>query len=175
MVGRPHGVRGAFHLFLHNPSSSAIQTVGSVQIARRGDGPGSPPSEHRVAAVSRSGRRCVVALEGFDRREQAEGLAGARLLVRRSALPRLEDGEVYVADLIGLEVFQAGARLGAIASSREQGGVEVLLVRGEAEEIEIPFVEGFVAAVDVAGGRLEVENTDDLPRAPLRPRSEGRV
>jgi 16S rRNA processing protein RimM len=173
VVGRPHGVRGAFRLFLYNPSSQIIQTVESVRLAPKE--PGAAPSEHRVAAVSRAGKHCIVSLEGFERREQAEEITGARLLVPRSALPHPEDGEVYVEDLMGIDVFQGPLRLGSVAGSREQGGVEVLSVVGESDEIQIPLVTDFVVAIDLAGGRMEVENTDDLPRTPRHARSAERV
>ncbi len=173
VVGRPHGVKGAFRLSLHNPASKFLTTGGRVELDTTRDG--GPLSEHRIAAVQRSGKHCIVSLEGIDRREQAEELTGARLLVPRDALPALEDGEFYVDDLMGIDVWQAGRLLGAIVESREQGGIEVVRVRGEDGDIEIPLVDEFVVSIDVRGGRVEVRDTEDLPHSERPPRSGDRV
>ena len=73
--------------------------------------------------------------------------------------------EYYVEDLIGLEVVNGAQVLGRVTSSREQGGIEVLAVTGDEQELEIPFVEQYVIAVDIDRGRIEVREVDDLPRS----------
>jgi 16S rRNA processing protein RimM len=160
VVGRPHGLRGALHIFLHNPASEILCEVESVALAAKG----ADAVRYRVAEVRRAAKSCIVALEGVDSRERAEALTGARVHVPRAALPRLDAGEYYVADLIGLEVRQAGTRLGAVTGSRAQGGIEVLSVHGEECEIEVPFVADYVVEVDLPAARIEVRDTDDLPK-----------
>ena len=161
MIGRPHGIRGAVHVFLHNPASEILTEVERVVIA-----PGkADAATYRVAEVRRTGKSCVLALEGVDDRNRAEALTGARVLVPRSALPSLGEGEYYVEDLMGLEVRSAGELLGTVTGSRAQGGVEVLAVRGEAYDVEVPLVEEYVVAIDLAAARIEVKGTDDLPRS----------
>jgi len=169
VIGRPHGVRGSLHVFLYNPTSEILSEIESVRIAVAGSGVA--PS-YRVAAASGAGKRCVITLEGVDRREQAEALNGARILVPRSALPRLDDGEYYIDDLIGLAVRSAGLPIGTVISSRAQGGIEVLTVRGEACDVEVPLVADYVVGVDLAAGRIEVKDIDDLPRTALPARRD---
>jgi 16S rRNA processing protein RimM len=169
VIGRPHGVKGAFRLFLHNPSSNILQKGKSVRIVFAKDG--AHPSERRIAAVQRSGKHCVIALDGVDRRELAEQLTGARLHVLRSELPDLDENEFYVEDLLGLEVWENEKRLGAIVGSRDQAGVEVLFVVEGEVEIEMPLIDDFIVHIDLAGRRLEVRDTGDLPRSVHRTRS----
>ena len=160
MVGRPHGVRGAVHVFLHNPSSEILTAVGSIVLAPGG----ADAATYRVAEVRRAGKGFVLALEGVDGRDHAESLSGARVFVPRSALPSLGEGEYYVDDLMGLEVRSAGVLLGTVAGSRAQGGIEVLTVRGDAHDIDVPLVSDYIVAIDLAAARIEVKDTDDLPR-----------
>jgi 16S rRNA processing protein RimM len=161
VVGRPHGVRGSLHVFLHNPSSEILAGLESVEIAAAG---ARGASSYRVVDTKRAGKQRVLTLEGVDSRELAEALNGARVLVPRSALPRLEEGEFYVDDLIGLAVVSGGLPVGTVISSRAQGGVEVLTVRGEACDVEVPLVGDYVVGIDLAAARIEVANIDDLPR-----------
>ena len=103
-------------------------------------------------------------MRGIENRAQAEKLRGALLLVDRRVLPDIDDDEFYVEDLIRVEVFCGGKRVGKVKSSREQGGVEVVTVMDDSLEIEIPLVDEFVQKLDIEGGRLEVLDIENLPR-----------
>jgi 16S rRNA processing protein RimM len=173
VIGRPHGIKGAFRLFLYNPSSQVLRIGQGVRLCS--PPPGGESSARLVAAVQRSGKYCIVRLEGIERREQAAELTGAHLLVSRGDLPRLDDGEFYVDDLIGLDVWQDGRLLGAISGSREQGGVEVINVSDGERDLEIPLVGEFVVDIDFSGRRVEVRDTGDLPSTPRAARRDERV
>lgn len=149
-------------VFLHNPGSGLLANLADVLVAI-GDG---RPVRRSVRSTRTAGRHLLLALEEVDDRDGAAQLNGARVLVPRERLPGLADGEYYVDDLIGLEVVEGDRLLGRVTSSREQGGVEVLAVAGDEQELEIPFVEQYVIAVDVDRGRVEVSQVDDLPRTP---------
>ena len=171
VVGRPHGVRGAVHVFLHNPASEILEGIQSVVLVAGGAG----ARTYRLADVRRAGKGSIVAFAGVERREEAEKLTGARVQVPRSAFPRLEAGEYYVADLMGLEVSAEGRRIGTVVESRSQGGVEVLTVRGEGYDLEVPLVVDYVVAIDVAAGRLEIRGAEDLPRTAHAARRDARA
>jgi 16S rRNA processing protein RimM len=160
VVGRPHGIRGEVRVFLHNPASDLLQNLDRVRL-QAGD---AAPREHRLERARPAGRHQLVAFAEIDSRDAAGQLKGARILVPRSELPRLGDDEFYVDDLIGLQVVCEKQRLGTVSASREQGGIEVLTVESSGEEIEIPVVEQFVAAVRIAEGQIDVRDLDNLPR-----------
>lgn len=76
-------------------------------------------------------------------RTAAEALRGAALTVPRSALPPLEEGEYYHADLIGLPaVSTTGAALGACVAVENFGAGDVL-------EIERPDGKRFMVPMRV--------------------------
>jgi 16S rRNA processing protein RimM len=120
-----------------------------------------------ISKTRNSGRHLLVAFDGVDDREAAAGLSGQRIMIPRQELPALDEDEVYVDDLIGLEVRCDGRPIGRVSGSREQGGAEVLIVTTGDEELQVPLVEQYVVAVDVGQGRVEVREIDELPRAPL--------
>lgn len=60
-------------------------------------------------------------------RNDAEALRGVALIVPRSALPPLEEGEFYHIDLIGLPcVSNAGEQLGSVAAVENFGAGDIL-------------------------------------------------
>jgi 16S rRNA processing protein RimM len=74
-------------------------------------------------------------------RTAAEALRGTVLTVPRSALPPLEEGEYYHADLIGLTAFSdAGERLGIVMAVENFGAGDVI-------EIERPDGKRFMVAM----------------------------
>ena len=159
VVGRPHGIRGALRVFLHNPSSSLLYDIDRV-FMRTVDA--SAPVSSEILNYAAAGRRGILTLRGIENRAEAEKWTGARLLVDRRVLPDVDDGEFYVEDLMGIEVLCEGKPMGKVKSSREQGGVEVVTVMDGSREIEIPLVDEFVQELDVDGGRLMVRDIENL-------------
>jgi len=101
-------------------------------------------------------------LAGIETREAALPLRGAEIGVLRRAMPELAGGEIYWADLVGLDVVnRAGVALGRIVAVQDYGAHPVLRVapRGEERRGErlIPFVPAHVDRVDLATHRVEVD------------------
>ncbi|RMF85794.1 MAG: 16S rRNA processing protein RimM, partial [Nitrospirae bacterium] len=81
----------------------------------------------------------------------------AALWAERDALPPLEAGAYYVADLVGLAVETLeGAPLGTLAEVIETGAADVWVVRGEAGELLLPATREVVRRVDLAARRVVV-------------------
>jgi 16S rRNA processing protein RimM len=103
----------------------------------------------------------VASLEGFSAREDVVPWRGASIAVPRPALPPLKAGEVYLADLMGIEVVNRQQRiLGTVAGLIDTGAHPVLRVVGggrEPAERLIPLVPIYVDAVDLASRRIVVD------------------
>ena len=156
-VLRPHGVGGAFIVsaWTENP-----ETVF--------EGPGlelwSPDGRARRPAEGLAGRAAspgalIAKIPGLNRREEAAALKGWRLGKPRALFPPLPDDEIYWADLLGLAVSTvAGRALGRVENLMEAGAGLLLVVAGpDGPERLIPFQPGFVAELDLPGGRLVVD------------------
>jgi 16S rRNA processing protein RimM len=98
-------------------------------------------------------------LSGIATREEAEALKGTRLYAPRDRLPPLAEDEYYHADLIGLEVMDAGgARLGTVRALYDHGAGDVIEVaRPGRSDLVLPFTRAAVPTVDLAGRRLVVD------------------
>jgi 16S rRNA processing protein RimM len=158
VVGKPHGVRGEVSLRLYNVNvdEAALEGVDRLVFDRAGR-----RQAHALRAVRPGPHGPLVTLEGIDTREQAAALTLSEVLVERDQLPELDEGEYYVADVIGCEVFsQAGARLGTVAETFWNGAQDVMIVRSDgappAERL-IPLVPAFVREVDAAGRKVLVD------------------
>ena len=80
-----------------------------------------------LESVRPGGGGAIVRFAGIADRGAAEALRGALLTVPRSALPPLEPGEYYHADLIGLAIEDAaGAPLGTVVAVENFGAGDLL-------------------------------------------------
>lgn len=100
----------------------------------------------------------VVKLKGVDDRDRAREWVGADVVVPREHLPALGEGELYWADLEGLEVrTTTGVVLGRVDHLLATGANDVLVLDGQPQRL-IPFVAGAVVKeVDLPGGSIVVD------------------
>ena len=104
----------------------------------------------------------VAKLKGLDDRDRAREWVGADVVVPRERLPALSEGELYWADLEGLEVrTTAGVVLGKVDHLLATGQHDVLVLDSEPERL-IPFVTGAVVKeVDLQLGLIVVDWSAD--------------
>ena len=108
--------------------------------------------------------RLLVSFAKVNDRNAAEALQGAVLEaeVDPEAIPDEPDA-YYDRQLIGLEVRDAaGARIGEIDHVEHLPAQDLLVVRGEAEELRIPFVAALVPIVDIESGHVQVADIPGL-------------
>jgi 16S rRNA processing protein RimM len=112
----------------------------------------------------------VLHFAGIDSISAAETLAGLVVAIPRAERAPLEEGEVYIADLIGCTLYDTA---GTGASSpvpvgkiedvdRTAGPVALLVVRGEAGEILIPFAKSYLRTLDLKAKRVEMDLPEGL-------------
>lgn len=108
-------------------------------------------------------------------REEWEAMRGTLLHASREALPEADEGEVYVADLIGARVVHVdGRELGEVKSVQNFGAGELLEIRPpQGPTYLLPFTEENFPELDIAA-RLITAAPDEalLPEQPGSPDSE---
>ena len=98
-------------------------------------------------------------LSGVGSREAAEALRGLRLFAPRARLPALPEDEFYHADLIGLDVLDAGgAPLGRVQAVQNHGAGDLVeIARPGLPAVLLPFTRAAVPAIDLALRRMIVD------------------
>jgi 16S rRNA processing protein RimM len=134
-VAGAHGVKGELRLKLFSDSVDSLSRHDKLYV---GD------AERRLLTVRDSGKGAVARFEGVDDRSAAEALRGSLVEVDRSALPPLEAGEYYHADLIGLPaVDRDGKSVGTVVAVENYGAGDLLEIGLEAgKKSLIPFKPG---------------------------------
>lgn len=145
-IAGAHGISGEVRLKLFAQSADSLKLHRQVRVGDR-----------LLTLASLKGDRTPIArfAEVADR-NSAEALRGQLLTVPRSALPPLEEGEYYHADLVGLPCeTAAGERLGSVVAVEDFGAGDLLEIeRPDGRRTMVPFREG---VADLAEGRVVVD------------------
>jgi 16S rRNA processing protein RimM len=134
-VAGAHGVKGELRLKLFTESIEKLKRYENVYVAG---------VERKVESVRAGSSGAIARLSGIGDRSAAEALRGSVIEVDRSALPPLEPGEYYHADLIGLACFdREGRELGRVIGIENYGAGDLLEVEAtDGVHSLIPFRPG---------------------------------
>lgn len=143
-VAGAHGVGGEVRLKLFCESLDSLRRQERLLV---GDEP------LRLVSLRAGGNGAIARFEGVADRTAAEALRGRLLSVPREALPPLEEGEYYHADLIGLPCESAGGEpLGIVVGIENYGAGDIIEIeRPNGKRAMIPFRPGIA---DLGDGRI---------------------
>ena len=146
-VAGAHGIKGELRLKLFSDSAESLSRYDQLYVGG---------AQRRLLAVRATGKGAVARFEEVVDRSAAEALRGSLVEVDRSALPALEEGEYYHADLIGLPaVDRNGAEVGTVAAVENYGAGDLLEIEDSAGRRSlIPFKAGIA---DFEDGRIVVQ------------------
>jgi 16S rRNA processing protein RimM len=146
-IAGAHGIGGEVRLKLFAESVESLRRHAAVQAGDR---------QLTLKSVKPGGGGAIVRFAEIADRTAAEPLRGRQLTVPRSALPPLEEGEYYHADLLGLPCEgRDGAPLGIVVAVENFGAGDILEIeRTDGTRTMVPFREGIA---DLSDGRILVD------------------
>ena len=147
-IAGAHGIKGELRLKLFSDSAESLSRHAKLYVGG---------AERRLLSIRDSGKTAVARLEGVEDRSAAEALRGSLVEIDRSALPPLDDGEYYHADLIGLPAEdREGNPVGTVAAVENYGAGDLLEIQSEGGKSSlIPFKDGIA---DLQDGRIVLDS-----------------
>jgi len=164
-IAGAHGIGGEVRVRVL--ADDAALLLGTKRFALSRSGPDDPLAsevENQGGITARAGE-VRLALRGVADRDAAEALRGMFVLADVADLPQLPGGGHYWFELVGCEVeTAAGERVGRVTRLLETGAShDVLEVAGEDGKPRlIPLASALVRSVDVASGRIVLEDVAGL-------------
>lgn len=155
----PHGVRGDIRIM---PLTDRPEQFLNLSYLLLEDG-----RQLTVKAARFHKRMVLVSTKEITTMNDAELLRDKKILIRAEDLPPLEEGRFYVADLIGLPVFdEEGKQLGTFKDSITTGSNDVYIVAVPGgKDLLIPALKIYVREINLQEKRIVVklpEWTDEV-------------
>ena len=146
-VAGAHGVKGELRLKLFSNSVDSLAHHKKLYVGG---------AERRLLGIRDSGKTAVARFEGVADRSAAEALRGSLVEVDRSALPPLDEGEYYHADLIGLPAVDGQQNaIGAVVAVENYGAGDLLEIEApDGKRSLIPFKAGIA---DLGDGKIVLD------------------
>lgn len=139
-----HGVRGEVKVLSWLDSPEMLCEFDRCRISGR---------EYVMDSV-RVQKTCnLVKLRGIDTMEDAQKLRGKTMELYREDI---SDELIFAAELVDVEVYADGARIGKIKEVLDYPGNSVYVVQGEREYL-IPAVKEFILSTDLEKNQMQVK------------------
>jgi 16S rRNA processing protein RimM len=158
-VMRPHGIRGDLSVQVVTDFPERMSHLDMVYV---GPDPEEPRrlKPHHVTSVRRAKKdQWLLHIDSIDSREDADTLRSQYICVSLADAVPLEDDEVYLYQVIGLQVQTTdGENLGRVTDIIETGANDVYVIKGEAYgEILLPAIAGVIRDISVETGVMTVQ------------------
>lgn len=168
---RPHGVKGELRVRVLTDYPERLPKLKRVYL---GGTPTDPkPKPYTLSKVRFDRQYALITLKDIEDRNAAEFLRGLALMVAIEDAVPLEDGEVYLFQLIGMRVvLEDGKDLGELTDIAETGGNDNYIVQSEElGEFAIPAIPQVVLRIDTEAQQVVIRPMEGLlPEKKPRPR-----
>lgn len=153
VITSSHGVRGEAKVYPTTDDMTRFESLKEVMIKNK-------DSEMwtEVTGVRYSKNLVIAKFACFSAPEEIKKYLQADVLIDRKDAVPLEEGEYYIADLIGSQVVSdEGKELGKIKDVLQTGANDVYLVKGaDGKELLFPVIPDCVKNVDIENGIITV-------------------
>ena len=152
-ITSPHGVHGEVKVYPTTDDPDRFLDLEKVILRKNGK-----EEIRKISRVRFQKNMIILSLEGITDRNTAELYRQWELYVSREDAIPLEENEYFVADLIGMKVYQEGDNyLGVLRDVLQTGANDVYAVETESYgEVLIPAIKACIIKVDPAAGRMDV-------------------
>ena len=158
VITKPHGIKGAMTVYPMTDDPDRLSELESVTAVKE-----EKEIELKPLNVSAKGDLLLMTFEGINDRNAAEELRGYELYVDREHAVHLSEDEYYVADLIGMKVYDKSGLEGTIKDVYRTGANDVYELKlSDGREVMIPAIKSCILEVDVAAQVMKTDIPEGL-------------
>lgn len=165
-ISAPFGLRGAVKANVRTDFPDRFEQLEEVFIAPPGaSGIVNWERKALLSAKLQNEKVVVFRFEGLTKVEQVDSLRGYNVAVPFSDTVPLPEGEYYVFQIIGLDVYStADVFVGKVVNVERMPANDVYTVRGplSKNDVLIPAIKDVVKEIDLEAGRMTIELLEGL-------------
>ena len=106
----------------------------------------------------------LIKFKGIETVEEAEKLKNAYVEIDRADAIPLEEGQYFIADLLGLDVYlDTGEKLGVLEDIYNTGSSDIYVVKNElGKQFLLPYIDDVIKQIDIDEGKITVHIIEGL-------------
>ena len=120
-----HGVKGLVKIESYTDNPFDLNSYGPLYDANKN-------IEFKITIKSKLGEQLLAAISNIDDRDKAKSLTGTKLYVERNKLPKTQEEEFYINDLLGMDVVNSkDVVIGKVLYVHNFGSIDILEIKIE--------------------------------------------
>lgn len=159
VITSTHGIRGEVKVFPTTDDVNRFKKLKKVFLEV-----GKEYKELKISSVKFFKNMVIVKFEGLNNINDVERFRQLSLYVTREDAVKCEEGEYFIADLIGLQVVtDTGETLGILKDVLQTGANDVYIVEMEnKKEVLLPAIKDCILNVSLEENKMEVHVLEGL-------------
>lgn len=159
VITSTHGIRGEVKVFPTTDDMKRFKRLKEVLLDT-----GKEQMTLEIEGVKFFKQFAILKFKGIDNINDVEKYKGKSLFVTRENAVKLRKDEYFIADLIGLKVYdEEESEIGELKDVIETGANDVYVITmADGRELLLPAIKQCILSVDVAEGMMKVHILDGL-------------
>ena len=159
VITQTHGVRGEVKVFPTTDDAARFKKLKHVMLDT---GKETLPLE--IESVKFFKQFVILKFKGFDNINDIERYKRCPLLIERENAVPLEEGEYFIADMIGMKVItDEGENFGILKDVMETGANDVYVIEHPSEgEVLVPAIKEGILDVDIENRQMKIHVMNGL-------------
>ncbi len=151
-----HGLKGEVKISPTGQAPERFALYGTVLLGNA-EAPEDSYTPYEIEDIKQAKNRLILKFKGVDTPEEARLLLKKEIFIPREKGVPLEEGEHYVADLLGLKILEGEEELGELVQVMETGANDVYVCRTkEGKELLIPVIPECILEASPEEGFIRV-------------------
>ena len=153
------GIKGFVKIYPYVDDISRFDNLKKVHIKSKKNA-----EELQIEEVKYQKNMVLVKFKGIETVENAEKLRNSYVEIDRADAIPLEEGQYFIADLLGLDVFlDTGEKLGVLEDIYNTGSSDIYVVKNElGKQFLLPYIDDVIKQIDLDEGKIIVHIIEGL-------------
>ena len=149
-ISNTHALKGELKVRNYSSSQKRFEELKSILIKLNDE-----YTEYQIENVRYQKDVILLKLKDVDSIEQAERLKSHSIFIKREDAPKLSEGSYYIADLIGLEVYEDDILIGTLEDVFTAGAADVYVVKRKGKDnLLLPALESVILNIDINNKKI---------------------
>ena len=157
-IDNTHGLKGELKVRSYSSTNKRFEELGSILVLDNDN-----YKSYDIEKVRYQNDIVLLKLKNVDIIEDAEKLKGKSIYIKREDANSLDEGEYFIADLLGSRVYEEDNLLGTLEDIFTAGAADVYVIKCKGkDDLLLPALKSVILETDVENKIIKVKVPEGL-------------